>query len=81
YISLKRVAEASELLGECEELSILVTYKNLATQTLLYRATLHRLQEDYPNALLAISNVQYTTGSATTYWLSTMVKIETAYCL
>ncbi|MEF1212503.1 GGDEF domain-containing protein [Vibrio alginolyticus] len=39
------------------------------------------MQEDYPNALLAISNVQYTTGSATTYWLSTMVKIETAYCL
>lgn len=81
YISLNRTADAQELLSECEELSILVSDKNLAAQIHLYRAKLHRLQEDYPNALLAISNVQYTTGSATTYWLSTMVKIETAYCL
>ncbi|MDW1712927.1 tetratricopeptide repeat protein, partial [Vibrio sp. Vb2865] len=81
YISLKRVAEASELLGECEELSILVSDKNLAAQTHLYRAKLHRLQEEYSEALLSISSIKYTTGSATTYWLSTMVKIETAYCL
>lgn len=81
YISLNRTADAKELLSECEELSILVSDKNLAAQIHLYRAKLHRLQEDYPSALLAISNVQYTTGSATTYWLSTMVKIETAYCL
>ncbi|EGQ8004514.1 GGDEF domain-containing protein [Vibrio parahaemolyticus] len=81
YISLKRVAEASELLGECEELSILVSDKNLAAQTHLYRANLHRLQEEYSEALLSISSIKYTTGSATTYWLSTMVKIETAYCL
>ncbi|PFG57884.1 diguanylate cyclase (GGDEF)-like protein [Vibrio sp. ES.051] len=81
YIYLYHTENAKELLTECEELSILVSDKNLAAQIHLYRAQLHRLQKDYTLALLSISNIQYTTGSATTYWLSTMVKIETAYCL
>ncbi|CAE6930044.1 GGDEF domain-containing protein [Vibrio sp. B1FLJ16] len=80
-IKLKRTAEATNLLSECEELSILVSDKNLAGQIHLYRAKLYQLQSDYWTALRSLSNVQYTTGSSTTFWLSTMVKIETACCL
>ncbi|BDR15648.1 GGDEF domain-containing protein [Vibrio sp. STUT-A11] len=81
YISLKHTDQAMELLTECEELSILVSDKNLAGQIHLYQAKLHRLNNDYTNALLSLSNVQYTSGSSTTFWLSAMVKMETAYCL
>lgn len=81
FINLKRTAEATNLLNECEELGILVSDKNLAGQIHLYRAKLHKLQNDYWKALQSLSNVQYTTGSSTTFWLSTMVKIETACCL
>ena len=81
YISLKYTDDAMELLTECEELSILVSDKNLAGQIHLYRAKLHQLNHDYSNALLALSSVQYTSGSSTTFWLSAMVKMETACCL
>ncbi|MCF7480348.1 GGDEF domain-containing protein [Vibrio sp. J1-1] len=81
YISLERTDNAMELLTECEELSILVSDKNLAGQIHLYRAKMHQLNNDYLNALLSLSNVQYTSGSSATFWLSAMVKIETAYCL
>ncbi|GAB7224602.1 GGDEF domain-containing protein [Vibrio owensii] len=81
YISLQRIGAATDLLSECEELSILVSDKNLTGQIHLYRAKLHRLQKEYNEALLAISQIQYATGKQHTFWLSTMVKIETAYCL
>ncbi len=81
YINLQRTAEATDLLSECEELSILVSDKNLAGQIHLYQAKLYQLHGDYWNALKCLSNVQYTSGTYTTFWLSTMVKIETAYCL
>ncbi len=81
YISLQRIGAATDLLSECEELSILVSDKNLTGQIHLYRAKLLRLQKEYNKALLAISQIQYATGKQHTVWLSTMVKIETAYCL
>ncbi len=81
FINLKRTNEATDLLNECEELSILVSDKNLAGQVHLYRAKLDQLCNDDWQALSSLSKVQYTSGSYTTFWLSTMVKIETAYCL
>ncbi len=81
FINLKRTTEATNLLSECEELSILVSDKNLAGQIHLYRAKLYQMQNDDWKALHSLANVQYTTGSHTTFWLSTMVKIETATCL
>ncbi|MEF1310571.1 GGDEF domain-containing protein [Vibrio mytili] len=81
YVSLHRIADAEQLLIECEELSILVSDKNLAAQIHLYRAKIYQLQNCHSKALLSLSNVQYTSGTSTTYWLSTVVKIETAYCL
>ncbi len=81
FINLNRTAEATNLLSECEELSILVSDKNLAGQIHLYRAKLYQLYRDDWQALHSLANVQYTSGSYTTFWLSTMVKIETASCL
>ncbi|MDV6252078.1 GGDEF domain-containing protein [Vibrio sp. EA2] len=81
FVSLKHTDNAMALLTECEALSILVSDKNLAGQIHLYRAKMHRLNNDYTQALLSLSNVQYTSGSSTTFWLSAMVKMETAYCL
>ncbi len=45
YISLQRIGAATDLLSECEELSILVSDKNLTGQIHLYRAKLLRLQK------------------------------------
>ncbi|MDF2152665.1 GGDEF domain-containing protein [Vibrio sp. CAU 1672] len=80
-IHQQRATSASELLRECEELSILVSDKTLTGQIRLYQAKLHRLQKQYHEALSAISKIQYTAGNIHTNWLSTMVKMETAFCL
>ena len=76
YISLQRIGAATDLLSECEELSILVSDKNLTGQIHLYRAKLHRLQKEYNEALLAISQIQYATGKQHTFWLSIMVSTK-----
>ncbi|CAE6930947.1 COG2199 FOG GGDEF domain [Vibrio sp. B1REV9] len=81
YISLQRIGAATEQLNECEELSILVSDKNLTSQIHLYRSKLHRLQKEHQQAIVALSRIQYATGKAHAQWLSVMVKIETAYCL
>jgi diguanylate cyclase (GGDEF)-like protein len=81
YIKLRRSNAAAELLVECEELSILVSDKNLTGQIRLYQAKIHRLNQEYDKALLALAKIQYTVGNLHTPWLSTMVKMEVASCL
>ncbi|MGR5458963.1 diguanylate cyclase domain-containing protein [Vibrio alfacsensis] len=81
YITLQRIGVAADLIHECEELSILVSDKDLANQIHLYRAKFHRLQNEYHQALAAISRIQYGPRKAYSQWFSTMVKIEAAYCL
>ncbi|MCK6264302.1 GGDEF domain-containing protein [Vibrio sp. ZSDE26] len=81
YIELGRIAAANDLIRECEELSILVSNKILAGQIHLYQAKLNRQQGNSHDALLSISNVQYSSGNINSSWLSSMVRLELAYCL
>ncbi|MGF1722454.1 GGDEF domain-containing protein [Vibrio kyushuensis] len=81
FIELGRIAAANDLLRECEELSILVSDKILAGQIHLYQAKLHRQQGNSDEALLSIANVQYSAGNINSSWLSSMVRLELAYCL
>ncbi|AUI87773.1 GGDEF domain-containing protein [Vibrio azureus] len=81
HINLKQFTQASFVLNQCEELSTLVSDKNLTGQVLLYRAKLYRLQKDYQQALLTLSRIQYDVGNHHTHWLSTMVKLEISYSL
>ncbi|MEZ8104829.1 GGDEF domain-containing protein [Vibrio cortegadensis] len=81
YIDLKRINAANDLLLECEELSILVSDKILAGQIRLYQAKIFRQKKQYHNALLALSKVQYSISSASSSWLSLMIRLELALCL
>ncbi|MGR5130994.1 diguanylate cyclase domain-containing protein [Vibrio alfacsensis] len=81
YITLERIGAAEELLHECDELGILVSDKNLINQIHLYRAKFHRSQKEYHQALVSISRIRIAINKPDTQWLSTVVKIETAYCL
>ncbi|WP_295891900.1 GGDEF domain-containing protein [uncultured Vibrio sp.] len=81
FIELGRIAAANDLIRECEELSILVSNKILAGQIHLYQAKLHRQQGNSYDALVSISNVQNSSGNINSSWLSSMVRLELAYCL
>lgn len=81
YIELNRLTAATDLIKECEELSILVSDKVLAGQILLYQAKLYRQSDEAELALKSLGNVQYSAGNIHSAWLSTMIKIELACCL
>ena len=51
FLHLNRITAASDLLRECEELSILVSNKLLTAQISLYQAKVYRAQKKYHEAL------------------------------
>lgn len=81
YIELNRTTAASDLIKECEELSILVSDKVLSGQILLYQAKLYRQSRQLDSAMRCLGNVQYTTGNIHSTWLSNMIRLELAACL
>ncbi|MCF7362405.1 MULTISPECIES: GGDEF domain-containing protein [Vibrio] len=80
YVSLGRFDEADELVQECEELSILVSDKILAGQTILYEAKIYRHQGEIEQALRTLSMIQFSPGNIHSYWLANMVRVERAKC-
>lgn len=81
YIELNRTTAATDLIKECEELSILVSDKVLAGQILLYQAKLYRQTKQFDLAMQSLGNVQYASGNVNSLWLSNMIRLELAYCL
>ncbi|MBF4384196.1 GGDEF domain-containing protein [Vibrio anguillarum] len=81
YIQLHRISAATDLIKECEELSILVSDKILTGQISLYQAQLYLHQDQVDKALITLSSVQYSAGNMNSTWLSNMIRIETANCL
>lgn len=81
YVNMGRYNQARELVKECEELSILVSDKILAGQTILYDSKILRHQGKYQQALDNLANVQYLAGNIQSFWLSNMVRVEKAKCL
>lgn len=81
YIDLKQISAASELIKECEELSILVSDKVLAGQILLYQARLLRQQGLLDEAMRCLGHVQYAAGNINSNWLSNMIRMELGYTL
>ena len=81
YIELNRTTASTELIKECEELSILVSDKVLSGQVLLYQAKLYRQNQQIDLAMQCLSNVQYAAGNIHSTWLSNMIRLEIAYCL
>lgn len=81
YVNMGRFNQARELVNECEELSILVSDKILAGQTILYDSKILRHQGKYQEALNNLSNVQYLAGNIQSFWLANMVRVEQAKCL
>jgi len=77
-ISLNRTEPATELLTECEELSILVSDKLLAGQVVLHRAQLQRRNGQNLEALKTLTSAHYLVNSKSAYWLSTMLRLEQA---
>ncbi|WP_070969166.1 diguanylate cyclase [Vibrio sonorensis] len=80
-IEVNRIAAASDLIKECEELSILVSDKILSGQILLYQAKIYRQQKQNELAMQCLANVQYTAGNINSHWLSNMIRLETAHCM
>lgn len=81
YLHLHRYTAASDLIKECEELSILVNDKTLAGQVLLYQAKLYRKQGNLDSALKILGSVHTNVGHLHSLWLTIMLRIEKAYCL
>lgn len=81
YITLNKVNAASELIKECEELSILVSDKVLAGQILLYQSRLLRQQGLFDEAMKCLGRVQYAAGNINSNWLSNMIRMELGCCL
>ena len=81
FLHLNRITAASDLLRECEELSILVSNKLLTAQISLYQAKVYRAQKKYHEALRCISSVQHTATNTQASWLATMIRLELAHCL
>ncbi|MEZ9439442.1 diguanylate cyclase domain-containing protein [Vibrio atlanticus] len=78
---LNRITAASDLLNECEELSILVSDKLLTAQILLYQAKVLRAKKKHHEALRCLSKIQYPANSTQASWLATMTRLELAHCL
>ncbi|WP_375748798.1 diguanylate cyclase [Vibrio sp. HN007] len=75
-ISLGRVSAASNLLRECEELSILVSNKVLAGQIILHQSKIYRRQKKYKNALKTLAKAHYSIDGHNASWLSNMLRLE-----
>ncbi|MBD1556328.1 diguanylate cyclase [Vibrio sp. S9_S30] len=80
-ISLGRIANANDLLNECEELSILVSDKVLAGQIILYQARILRKQKLFQEALEVLAKARYSLNNVSAYWLSNMMRLELARSL
>ncbi len=80
YINMGNLHQASELANECEELSILVSDKILAGQTILYQAKIYRRQGKIAQALTTLANVQYASANIQSHWFSNFVRVELAKC-
>jgi len=80
-VSLGRLANADELLRECEELSILVSDKVLAGQIILYQARIQRKQKLYSDALVTLAKARYSLNNTSAIWLSNMMRLELARSL
>ncbi|MFA0725205.1 GGDEF domain-containing protein, partial [Vibrio sp. 10N.222.49.E5] len=70
-----------DLLNECDELSILVSDKQLTAQILLYQAKVLRAKKKHHDALRCLTKIQYPVNNTQANWLATMTRLETAYCL
>ncbi|KJY84525.1 diguanylate cyclase [Vibrio galatheae] len=81
YIDLKRTTAATDLIKECEELSILVSDKVLSGQIILYQTKIYRQNKQMDLALQCLGNVQYAAGNIHSAWLSNMIRLELAACL
>ncbi|KQA21091.1 GGDEF domain-containing protein [Vibrio metoecus] len=81
YISLGRYTAANDLIKECEELSILVSDKQLTGQIMLYQARLYLQQGKVQKAMMTLANAQYSSSLTPSDWLSSMLRIELAHCL
>ncbi|MDB1125636.1 GGDEF domain-containing protein [Vibrio algarum] len=80
-ISLNRITTANDLLKECEELSILVSDKNLAGQIILYQAKLLSRRKEHHQALAKLAQAQYLIHRSTSHWLANMLRLEQAHNL
>ncbi|MFM2587927.1 diguanylate cyclase [Vibrio sp. TBV020] len=81
YIELNRTTAATDLIKECEELSILVSDKVLSGQILLYQSKLYRHNNQTTLAMQCLGNVQYSHGNVHSAWLSNAIRLELAVCL
>ncbi|WP_428776122.1 diguanylate cyclase [Vibrio sp.] len=81
YIELQRYDAANDFINECEELSILVSNKQLSGQIRLFQARLKRLQGDSWQALYLLASAQYSVSNRYSHWLSNMLRLELAKCL
>ncbi len=81
YVNMGRFNQARDLVNECEELSILVSDKILAGQTVLYDSKILRHQGKYEEALKQLSSVQYLAGNLQSFWLANMIRVEQSKCL
>ena len=80
-ISLNRISTASDLLRECDELSILVSNKVLTGQVILYSARIQRRKKQHLQALKTLASAHYSIHSANAMWLSNMIRLEQVHCL
>lgn len=69
---LNRITAASDLLNECDELSILVSDKQLTAQILLYQAKVLRAKKKHHDALRCLTKIQYPVNNTQANWLATM---------
>ncbi|RTZ18175.1 GGDEF domain-containing protein [Vibrio aquaticus] len=81
FIELNRTTAATDLIKECEELSILVSDKVLAGQILLYQSKLYRQTKHLDLAMQCLGRVQYSVGNSHSAWLSNAIRLELAACL
>ncbi|WP_413282568.1 diguanylate cyclase [Vibrio sp. MA40-2] len=81
YISLNRISSANELLQECEELSILVSDKELAGQIILYQAKLLSHRNEHHLALVTLAKAHYLIHRSQSHWLASMLRLEQAHNL
>jgi diguanylate cyclase (GGDEF)-like protein len=78
-LELQQFSDASALLKECKELSILVNDKNLKAYLFFYKGRLYRMQQRNQLAQHRLSQaIEFTKGKRDV-WLTSMIRLELAH--